>query len=137
MFRRSIYDSGTHGHVAGIAADADGETADDGTPHIGVAPKAHLVNVLSCCDGDIEDIIRGINGLLVPNLVQPNIRVLTSSLGEQQIEFHIDNDGSSAWSQIADAVESGLVVTLSAGNEFGSFTIAGCNTIDSPGCDCR
>ena len=68
------------------------------------------------------------------NLVQPNIRVLTSSLGEQQIEFHIDNDGSSAWSQIADAaVESGLVVTLSAGNELGSITVAGCNTIDSPG----
>ena len=59
--------------------------------------------------------------------------MLTSSLGEQ-IEFHIDNDGSSAWSQIVDAaVESGLVVTLSAGNEFGSLTIAGCNTIDSPG----
>ena len=55
-------DSGTHGtHVAGIAAGTgDGETADDGTPHIGVAPKAHLVNVLSCCDGDIEDIIRGV-----------------------------------------------------------------------------
>ena len=37
-------------------------------------------------------------------------------------------------SQIADAaVESGLVVTLSAGNELGSITVAGCNTIDSPG----
>ena len=59
---------------------------------------------------------------------------MTSSLGEQQVEFHIDNDGSSAWSQIVDAaVESGLVVTLSAGNEFGSATGAGCNTIDSPG----
>ena len=31
------------------------------------------------------------------------------------------------------AVESGLVVTLSAGNEFGAATVAGCNTIDSPG----
>ena len=130
-------DSGTHGtHVAGIAAGTgDGETAADGTPHIGVAPKAHLVNVLSCCDGDIEDIIRGIEWTIeYQNLVQPNIRVLTSSLGEQQIEFHIDNDGYSAWSQMADAaVESGLVVTLSAGNEFGSATVAGCNTIDSPG----
>ncbi len=136
-FAGQSIDSGTHGsHVAGIAAGTgDGETADDGTPHIGVAPKAHLVNVLSCCDGDIEDIIRGMEWTIeYQNLVQPNIRVLTSSLGEQQIEFHIDNDGSSAWSQIADAaVESGLVVTLSAGNEFGSATIAGCNTIDSPG----
>ena len=136
-FAGQSIDSGTHGsHVAGIAAGTgDGETADDGTPHIGVAPKAHLVNVLSCCDGDIEDIIRGMEWTIeYQNLVQPNIRVLTSSLGEQQIEFHIDNDGSSAWSQIADAaVESGLVVTLSAGNELGSITVAGCNTIDSPG----
>ena len=130
-------DSGTHGtHVAGIAAGTgDGETAPDGTPHIGVAPKAHLVNVLSCCDGDIEDIIRGVEWTIeYQKLVQPHIRVMTSSLGEQQIEFHIDNDGSSAWSQAVDAaVESGLVVTLSAGNEFGSLTVAGCNTIDSPG----
>ena len=130
-------DSGTHGtHVAGIAAGTGaGETAPDGTPHIGVAPKAHLVNVLSCCDGDIEDIIRGVEWTIeYQKLVQPHIRVMTSSLGEQQVEFHIDNDGSSAWSQAVDAaVESGLVVTLSAGNEFGSLTIAGCNTIDSPG----
>ena len=132
-------DSGTHGtHVAGIAAGTgEGEPNEDGTPHIGVAPDAHLVNVLSCCDGDIEDIIRGMEWTIeYQNLVQPNIRVLTSSLGEQQIEFHIDNDGYSAWSQVADAaVESGLVVTLSAGNELGSITVAGCNTIDSPG-DC-
>ncbi|MEC8875655.1 MAG: S8 family serine peptidase, partial [Candidatus Thermoplasmatota archaeon] len=130
-------DSGTHGtHVAGIAAGTgDGETAPDGTPYIGVAPKAHLVNVLSCCDGDIEDIIRGVEWTIeYQKLVLPHIRVMTSSLGEQQIEFHIDNDGSSAWSQAVDAaVESGLVVTLSAGNEFGSATVAGCNTIDSPG----
>ena len=130
-------DSGTHGtHVAGIAAGTgDGETEPDGTPYIGVAPKAHLVNVLSCCDGDIEDIIRGVEWTIeYQKLVQPHIRVMTSSLGEQQVEFHIDNDGSSAWSQAVDAaVESGLVVTLSAGNEFGSLTVAGCNTIDSPG----
>ena len=130
-------DSGTHGtHVAGIAAGTgDGETAPDGTPYIGVAPKAHLVNVLSCCDGDIEDIIRGVEWTIeFQKFVQPHIRVMTSSLGEQQVEFHIDNDGSSAWSQAVDAaVESGLVVTLSAGNEFGSLTAAGCNTIDSPG----
>ncbi|MDP7590368.1 MAG: S8 family serine peptidase [Candidatus Poseidoniia archaeon] len=41
-------DSGTHGtHVAGIVAGTgDGETASDGTPYIGVAPKAELVNVI-------------------------------------------------------------------------------------------
>jgi len=130
-------DSGTHGtHVAGIAAGTgDGETAPDGTPHIGVAPKANLVNVLSCCEGDIEDIIRGVEWTIAnQKQVTPHIRVMTSSLGEQQVEFHIDNDGSSAWSQAVDAaVQSGLVVTLSAGNEFGSATAAGCNTIDSPG----
>ena len=99
-------DSGTHGtHVAGIAAGSgDGETAPDGTPYIGVAPKAHLVNVLSCCDGDIEDIIRGVEWTIeYQKFVQPHIRVMTSSLGEQQVEFHIDNDGSSAWSQAVDA----------------------------------
>ena len=128
-------DSGTHGtHVAGIAAGT-GAGDNTGTPHIGVAPKANLVNVLACCDGDIEDIIRGVEWTIEnQKVVIPNIRVMTSSLGEQQVEFHIDNDGSSAWSQIVDAaVESGLVVTLSAGNEFGSATGAGCNTIDSPG----
>ena len=92
-------DSGTHGtHVAGIAAGTGAGTPDPetGLPHIGVAPKAHLVNVLSCCDGDIEDIIRGVEWTIEnQKLVQPNIRVLTSSLGEQQIEFHIDNDGLS------------------------------------------
>ena len=130
-------DSGTHGtHVAGIAAGTGaGDPAPDGTPHIGVAPKAHLVNVLSCCEGDIEDIIRGVEWTITnQKSVTPHIRVMTSSLGEQQVEFHIDNDGSSAWSQAVDAaVQSGLVVTLSAGNEFGSLTAAGCNTIDSPG----
>lgn len=128
-------DSGTHGtHVAGIAAGT-GAGDNTGTPHTGVAPKANLVNVLACCDGDIEDIIRGVEWTIEnQKVVTPNIRVMTSSLGEQQVEFHIDNDGSSAWSQIVDAaVESGLVVTLSAGNEFGSATGAGCNTIDSPG----
>ena len=128
-------DSGTHGtHVAGIAAGT-GAGDNTGTPHIGVAPKANLVNVLACCDGDIEDIIRGVEWTIEnQKQVTPHIRVMTSSLGEQQVEFHIDNDGSSAWSQAVDAaVESGLVVTLSAGNEFGSATGAGCNTIDSPG----
>ena len=128
-------DSGTHGtHVAGIAAGTgDGETAPDGTPYIGIAPQANLANVLSCCSGDIEDIIRGIEWTIA-NQDRFGIRVMTSSLGEQQVEFHIDNDGSSAWSQAVNAaVESGLVVTLSAGNEFGAATVAGCNTIDSPG----
>ena len=30
-------------------------------------------------------------------------------------------------------VEAGIITTLSAGNEFGGATFAGCNTIDSPG----
>jgi MYXO-CTERM domain-containing protein len=128
-------DSGTHGsHVAGIVAGTgDGETAPDGTPYVGVAPQANLANVLTCCAGDIEDIIRGIEWTIA-NQDRFGIRVMTSSLGEQQVEFHIDNDGNSAWSQAVNAaVESGLVVTVSAGNEFGAATVAGCNTIDSPG----
>ena len=132
-------DSSDHGtHVAGIAAGTgDGLTtgSPDGSPHIGVAPKASLVNVLSCCEGDIEDIIRGIEWTIDnQKVVEPNIRVMTSSLGEQQVEVHVDNDGNSAWSQAVDAaVESGLVVTLSAGNELGHIPVMGCNTIDSPG----
>ena len=132
-------DSGTHGsHVAGIAAGTGAGLrtgSTNGEPHIGVAPKAHIVNVLSCCEGDIEDIIRGIEWTIAnQKIIEPNIRVMTSSLGEQQIEIHVDNDGNSAWSQAADAaVESGLVVLLSAGNEFGAATVMGCNTIDSPG----
>jgi len=128
-------DSGTHGtHVAGIAAGTgDGETAPDGTRYIGVAPGAYLINVLSCCDGDIEDIIRGIEWT-ISNKERFNIRIMTSSLGEQQVEFHIDNDGRSAWSQAVNAaVEAGIITTLSAGNEGGAITVAGCNTIDSPG----
>jgi subtilisin family serine protease len=128
-------DSGTHGtHVAGITAGTgDGDTAPDGSRYVGVAPQANLANVLVCCSGDIEDIIRGIEWTMA-NQDRFGIRVMTSSLGEQQVEFHIDNDGRSAWSQAVDAaVESGLVVTLSAGNEFGAATVAGCNTIDSPG----
>ena len=76
-------DSGTHGtHVAGIAAGTGaGETAPDGTPHIGVAPKAHLVNVLSCCAGDIDDIIRGVEWTIeYQKLVQQHIRAMPSSL---------------------------------------------------------
>ena len=132
-------DSGTHGsHVAGIAAGTGAGLrtgSTNGEAHIGVAPKAHIVNVLSCCEGDIEDIIRGIEWTIAnQKIIEPNIRVMTSSLGEQQIEIHVDNDGNSAWSQAADAaVESGLVVLLSAGNEFGAATVMGCNTIDSPG----
>ena len=128
-------DSGTHGsHVAGIVAGTgDGDTAPDGSRYIGVAPGANLVNVLTCCTGDVDDIIRGIEWTIT-NQDRFNIRVMTSSLGEQQVEFHIDNDGLSAWSQAVDAaMESGIIVTLSAGNEFGAATGAGCNTIDSPG----
>lgn len=128
-------DSGNHGtHVAGIVAGTgDGDTAPDGSRYIGAAPGANLVNVLTCCAGDVDDIIRGIEWTIT-NQDEYNIRVMTSSLGEQQVEFHIDNDGRSAWSEAVDAaVESGIIVTLSAGNEFGAATGAGCNTIDSPG----
>ena len=62
------------------------------------------------------------------------IDIVTSSLGEQQFELHVDNDGNSAWSRQMDmVVEAGIITTLSAGNEFGGLTVAGCNTIDSPG----
>ncbi|MDC0963101.1 S8 family serine peptidase, partial [Euryarchaeota archaeon] len=129
------YDSGTHGsHVAGIAAGTGGgQVSVDGARYIGVAPGAWVINILACCDGDIQDIIEGAEWAIV-NKNSKGIDILTSSLGEQQFEIHFDNDGSSAWSQQMDAVAaSGIITFLSAGNEFGGATFAGCNTIDSPG----
>ncbi len=129
------YDSGTHGsHVAGIAAGTGGgQVSADGSSYIGVAPGAWVINILACCDGDIQDIIEGAEWA-IENKNSKGIDILTSSLGEQQLEIHFDNDGSSAWSQQMDAVaSSGIITFLSAGNEFGGATFAGCNTIDSPG----
>ncbi len=136
------YDSGTHGsHVAGIVAGTGGGQTDPSTGlrYIGAAPGAYLVTILSCCDGDIEDIMQGAQWA-IDNKDRDwmhgghGIDILTSSLGEQQFETHVDNDGNSAWSRQMDmVVEAGIITTLSAGNEFGGVTLAGCNTIDSPG----
>ena len=130
------YDSGTHGsHVAGIAAGSGGGQTDPGTGlrYVGAAPGAHLINILGCCDGDIEDVMQGAQWA-IDNKEKYGIDIVTSSLGEQQFEVHIDNDGNSAWSRQMDmVVEAGIITTLSAGNEFGGATLAGCNTIDSPG----
>ena len=130
------YDSGTHGtHVAGIAAGTGGGQTDPATGlrYVGAAPGAWLINILACCDGDIEDVMQGAQWA-IDNKDEYGIDVVTSSLGEQQFEIHVDNDGNSAWSRQMDmVVEAGIITTLSAGNEFGGATFAGCNTIDSPG----
>jgi len=130
------YDSGTHGsHVAGIAAGSGGGQTDpvSGLRYVGAAPGAHLINILGCCDGDIEDVMQGAQWA-IDNKEKYGIDIVTSSLGEQQFEVHVDNDGNSAWSRQMDmVVEAGIITTLSAGNEFGGATLAGCNTIDSPG----
>ena len=130
------YDSGTHGtHVAGIAVGTGGGQTDPttGQKYVGAAPGAFLINILACCDGDIEDVIQGAQWA-IENKDKYGIDIVTSSLGEQQLEVHFDNNGDSAWSrQMDSAVEAGIITTLSAGNEFGGATFAGCNTIDSPG----
>jgi subtilisin family serine protease/MFS family permease len=130
------YDSGTHGsHVAGIAAGSGGGQSDPSTGlrYVGAAPGAYLVTILACCDGDIEDVMQGAQWA-IDNKDKHGIDIVTSSLGEQQFEIHVDNDGNSAWSRQMDmVVEAGIITTLSAGNEFGGATFAGCNTIDSPG----
>ncbi len=130
------YDSGTHGtHVAGIAAGTGGGQTDPetGLRYVGAAPGAFLINILGCCDGDIEDVMQGAQWA-IDNKEKYGIDIVTSSLGEQQLELHVDNDGNSAWSRQMDmVVEAGIITTLSAGNEFGGLTVAGCNTIDSPG----
>ena len=129
------YDSSTHGsHVAGIAAGTGGGQTDPdtGLRYVGAAPGAYLINILACCDGDIEDVIEGAQWA-IDNRDKYGIDIVTSSLGEQQFEIHVDNDGNSAWSRQMDmVVEAGIITTLSAGNEFGGATF-GCNTIDSPG----
>ena len=130
------YDSGTHGtHVAGIAAGSGGGQTDPetGLRYVGAAPGAYLINILGCCDGDIEDVMQGAQWA-IDNRDKYGIDIVTSSLGEQQFEVHLDNDGNSAWSRQMDmVVEAGIITTLSAGNELGGVTLAGCNTIDSPG----
>ena len=130
------YDSGTHGtHVAGIAVGTGGGQTDPttGQKYVGAAPGAFLINILACCDGDIEDVIQGAQWA-IENKDKYGIDIVTSSLGEQQLEVHFDNNGDSAWSRQMDSVvEAGIITTLSAGNEFGGATFAGCNTIDSPG----
>ncbi len=130
------YDSGTHGtHVAGIAVGSGGGQTDPATgqKYVGAAPGAFLINILACCDGDIEDVIQGAQWA-IENKDKYGIDIVTSSLGEQQLEVHFDNNGDSAWSRQMDSVvEAGIITTLSAGNEFGGATFAGCNTIDSPG----
>ena len=130
------YDSGTHGsHVAGIAAGSGGGQTDPATGerYVGAAPGAWIINILACCDGDIEDIMQGAEWA-IENKEKYGIDIVTSSLGEQQFEIHVDNDGNSAWSrQMNMVVEAGIITTLSAGNEFGGASFAGCNTIDSPG----
>ena len=56
----------------------------------------------------------------IDNRDKYGIDIVTSSLGAQQFEVHIDNDGSSAWSRLMDmVVEAGIITTVSAGNEFG------------------
>ncbi|MDP6220239.1 MAG: S8 family serine peptidase, partial [Candidatus Thalassarchaeaceae archaeon] len=129
------YDSSTHGsHVAGIAAGTGGGQTDpeSGLRYVGAAPGAYLINILACCDGDIEDVIEGAQWA-IDNRDKYGIDIVTSSLGEQQFEIHVDNDGNSAWSRQMDmVVEAGIITTLSAGNEFGGATFVGCNTIDSP-----
>ena len=115
----------THGtHVAGIAAGSGGGQTDPGTGerYVGAAPRAYLINILGCCDGDIEDVMQGAQWA-IDNRDKYGIDIVTSSLGEQQFEVHIDNDGSSAWSRQMDMVVEAGIITTSAGNEFGGATL--------------
>ena len=100
------YDSGTHGtHVAGIAVGTGGGQTDPttGQKYVGAAPGAFLINILACCDGDIEDVIQGAQWA-IENKDKYGIDIVTSSLGEQQLEVHFDNNGDSAWSRQMDSV---------------------------------
>ncbi len=108
------YDNEGHGtHVSGIAA---GTGAPDFV-NIGIAPQAQLV-VVRIGDASIEgdDAIRGMDWV-VSHRFDFHIKVMSLSFGTLLNAPGITNDGNSAVSRMANqAVESGLIVTVSAGN---------------------
>jgi len=115
-------DSGSHGtHVAGIVAGTGaGDTASDGTPHIGVAPNAKLVNVLVCCD-DFEDILRGMEWVTSnKDEFDINVALIAVSIEDQ---FVLSDSNISAFQNASRSlIESGIVLVGPTGNEFGGIT---------------
>ena len=49
-----------------------------GLRYVGAAPGAHLINILGCCDGDIEDVMQGAEWA-INNKEKYGIDILTSS----------------------------------------------------------
>jgi subtilisin family serine protease len=122
-------DHGTH--VAGIAAGNAGVlAADRRTTLSGVAPRAHIGNykVLTIptdsgvgLDGNSPEIVAGIEAA-----VADGMDVINLSLGEPEIEPTRD-----LVTRAVDAAsDAGVVVTIAAGNDGGSF---GAGSVSSPG----
>jgi serine protease AprX len=119
------YDDNGHGtHCASIAAGT-GDGFPPNRSYAGVAPGAALVGVKvlnSAGSGSTSTVIAGINWV-VANKATYNIRVLSISLGSSG-----NSDGKDAQSMACNnAVDAGLVVCVSAGND-GPMK----NTIGSP-----
>lgn len=109
------YDDNGHGsYCAGIAAGTGGGEGK----YIGVAPKANLVGVKVMDengDSSAELLIHGVEWC-IENKDKFSIDVLSIS-ASATFPIIAGNDGNSAMSRACDnAVENGLVVTVSAGN---------------------
>lgn len=120
-------DHGTH--VAGIAAGNAGVLAR-GTAISGVAPRAHIGNykVLTIptdsgvgLDGNSPEIVAGIEAA-----VADGMDVINLSLGQPEVEPTRDLVARA----VDAASDAGVVVTIAAGNDGGSF---GAGSVNSPG----
>jgi subtilisin family serine protease len=104
-----------HGtHVAGIAMGTGGSTA----VNVGVAPGASLVDVKVFNDWtpttSSDNVMRGIEWC-IDNVDTYGIDVMSLSIGEIIVG---NDDGSGSEAQLLDsAVDAGMVVVVSAGNE--------------------
>ena len=117
------YDDDGHGtHCAGIAAGTGGDSQ-----YVGVAPGANLVGVKvldGTGDGYESDVLAGIRWC-IENKDRYGIRILSLSLGCEG-----NGDGTTLLERACDdAVDSGLVVCVAAGND-GSRNA----TVGEPGC---
>jgi serine protease AprX len=105
-----------YGHGTFVAGLIAGDGASSGGQYVGEAPGAGLVSVKvagASGETDLATIIEGVGWTIAHEAVD-NIRVLNMSLGsvpsESTVLNPLDNAVEAAW-------ESGIVVTVSAGND--------------------
>ena len=85
----------------------------------------------ACCEGDIHDVIEGAQWA-IENKDSKGIDILTSSLANSNLRYILTMMAHLHESQMMQSQHLELSLSISR-NEFGGATLAGCNTIDSPG----